>query len=289
MLANRMVIAPRRRLEGRPPSVRMGDVVKDMDPITPEQIAGIQFDSLEQAVNSYKYIVRAVAVRTKVAYLSDILVQIQSDPQLLKAFTSTPVGQTQLANLIVARDTFLSLTQPNMFQNLQLIRNQMEVNVFPKVYNMGIEGRLPLFQSGQKDLSYTDILVQMPATFSFGDLSATGLIEDLEEMKALGNKVDPSLKLSGVPLIIILIFAGIWGSLALIWGIVHSAGAQARSIEELMKWAKENGIDPKKVQEIIDRILKSGDIWAGASNFLMWAAILLGTGAAGLVAWHVFA
>jgi hypothetical protein len=289
MLANGMVIAPRRRLEGRPPSVGMGDVVKDMDPITQEQIASITFDSEAQAIAAYKYIVRAVAVRTKVAYLSDLLVQIQSVPGMAQAFTAAPGGPEQLAALVASKDAFLSLTQPNTFQNLQMIRNHLEVNVFPKSYNLGIEGRLPSFQSGMPDLSYSDVKIPMPATFSFGDLTGTGIAQDLEEMKALGNSIDSSIKLGAFPVVLAVVIAGIWGALALIWGIVHSYTSPARTIDELLKWAKENGVDPKKVQDIMDRMAKVPSVFEGASNFLMWASVLVGTGVVGWIAWNIFA
>jgi hypothetical protein len=289
MLAHGMVARERPRLEGRGVSRRMGDVVRDMDPITPEQIASIQFDTEAQAIATYKFVVRAVAVRTKVAWLSDLLVQIQSVPGMAQAFAAAPGGSDQLAALMASRDTFLSLTQPNTFQNLQMIRNHLEVNVFPKVYNLGVEGRLPLYSSGAQELSYSDVTIPGRSTFSFGDLVSTGIAEDLEVMKSIGNQVDSSIKLGAFPIILTVVIVGIWGALGLIWGIVHSYSSSSRAIEELLKWAKENGVDPKKVQEIMERMGKMGSVFEGASTFLMWSAILLGTGVAGWVAWNVFA
>lgn len=288
MLANTLTVSRRSRLEGRAPS-RLGDTVRDMDPLSPEQIASIQFDTQAQAIDAYKFIVRAIAVRTKVAYLSDLLVQIQSVPGMLQAFITVPGGQEQLAALMASRDTFLSLTQPNTFQNLQMIRNHLEVNIFPKVYNLGVEGRLPSYQAGAAELSYSDVKVAMPATFSFGDLTGTGLVQDLEEMKKVGNAIDPSIKLGGFPVVLTVVIVGIWGALALLWAIVHSYSSNARALEELLKWAKENGVDPKKVQDIIERMGKVGNVFDRASDFLMWGSILVGTGVVGWIAWNIFA
>ena len=287
MLANRMTVPRRARLEGRG-GWNLRAVGKDQDPLSMADINAMVFDTQQQAILCYEYVLRSVAVRTKIAFLADLLSKIQANPQLYPMFTTSPDGQNYLGALQAASDAFMTLTLPNAFQNLQLIRNQMEVNILPKTYNLGVQARLPAYQSGMADLSYSDVVIQMPSMFDYGDLTKTTIKDDLQRMQELSSQIDPSIRLSGAPLIIGIIIVGVWGALALVWGIVSAWNAPKQAIVDLLNQAKANGVDFNTISDILKRVETGDTLLTQATNFLKWGAIGLGILVAGGAAWHYF-
>lgn len=287
MLASHLHVPRRRRLEGRG-GWSLRAVPADQTPVTKDQLNSITFDSTDQALDVYEYIIRAVSVRTKLAFLADLLSKIQAAPVVNTVFSGDPNGQNYEQALQAANDAFMGLMQPNAFQNLQLVRNQLEVNVLPKNFATGVKVRLPSYQSGQAQLSYSDVLIQMPYVQDYGDLSQTSLLDDMTRMQQLGTLIDPSTQLSMVGLpIVIAIVIGVWGMLAGIWAIIRQYQAPQSKIVDLLSQAKAQGADITVLSDLLTRVQQSGSILNEASSVLKWGAIALGVGVVGYAAWHL--
>jgi hypothetical protein len=253
----------------------------DMDHVfTSAELSQITFSSGDEAIAYYNWLVRIIAIQTKIAFSVDLWKTVKQSPEMIGALSVTPSGQAWISAFVNSEAAFLSFTQPNAFQNLQLVRNQMEVNILPKVYNMGVKGRLPAFVSGAVDLSYSDVLVDAPNVIgyvNFGDLTGTLVQDDVSYANGIVSKFAPTVKTTmGVwPTVVVVIVAFVAVLISTYVFILIDEYIQAKKIPPEVAAALKNA-DPATVERILNQWSKVGGFFGGLSDTLMWGAIGLG-------------
>lgn len=254
----------------------------DMDHVfTPDELAQISFASGDEAIAYYNWLVRVIALQTKIAFSVDLWKTVKQSPEMIGALSVTDAGRAWIDGFVNAEAAFMSFTQPNALQNLQLVRNQMEVNILPKVYNMGVKGRLPAFVSGATDLSYSDVLIDAPNVIgyvNFGDLTGTLIPDDVSYINDLVSKFAPAIKPTmgawvAVAITALVVIAAIWiGTYVFIFMEDYLKAKQIPpEVLDAMKKA-----DPAAVERILDKWSKIGGFFGGAADVIMWGAIGLG-------------
>jgi hypothetical protein len=263
----------------------------DMDHVfTPAELAQLVFSSGDEAIAYYNWLVRTIALQTKIAFAVDLWKTVKQSPEMIGALSVTSSGQAWINAFVNSEAAFLSFTQPNMFQNLQLVRNQMEVNVLPKTYNIGVKGRLPAFVSGATELSYSDVLIDAPNVIgyvNFGDLTGTTVQDDTSYINGVVSKFAPTVKTTlGIwPVWVILLVAAVAVLISTYVFILIDEYIQAKKIPPEIVAALKNA-DPAMVEKILKQWGNIGGLFGGLSDTLMWGAIGLGIiFAGGTVLW----
>lgn len=246
--------------------------------ITPEELGSIKFASGDEAIAYYTFLVRTISLMTKCAFSSDLWKQIRTSPEIVGAFSVSEDGRAWLEAFINSEAAFLSFTQPNLFQSLQLLRNYMEVNVLPRQYGLEVKGRLPAFIADAQDLSYSDVSVSFPgstAVVNFGDLQKTTIQEDIEKINEVTAKYAPKPTMGVWPLATIVVVGVI---AIIITGFLYAAWVDylnARKIPpEVLEALKK--ADPQTVERILEKFGKMSGLFGGLADVLMWGAVGLG-------------
>lgn len=251
----------------------------DMDHvITMEELSSVSFANADEAFNYYRYIVLAVAIQTKVAFMVDLWKTIKTSPEVVGAMAVTEDGRAWLEAFTNCEGAFLSFTQPNYFQSLNLIRNHLEVNILPKTYGIGVKGRLPMFIKGATELSYSDVSVgglNVKATYDFGNLQKSALKDDVKKADELADYFKVRPKLGAIPLAAIVVISI---TAVIITGFLYAAWVdylETRKIPQEVKDAIKKA-DPATVERILDKWSKMGGLFGGVADIFMWGAIGLG-------------
>jgi hypothetical protein len=251
----------------------------DMDHVlSPDELGQISFASGDEAIAYYNWLVRIIALQTKIAFSVDLWKTVKQSPEMVGALSVSDSGRLWLDAFAQSEAAFMSFTQPNLFQNLQLVRNYLEVNLLPRVYNMGVKGRLPAFVAGAQDLSYTDVLVDNPNVVgyvNFGDLSGTSVKDDVDTANGLAGKFAPTVKLGVWPTVVVVIVAIVAVIISTYVFILIDEYIQAKKIPPEVAEALKKA-DPASVERILDKWGKVGGFFGGLSDTLMWGAIGLG-------------
>jgi len=251
----------------------------DMDHVfSPTELGQIAFSSGDEAVAYYNWLIRTIAIQTKIAFAVDLWKTIKQSPEMVGALAVSESGRAWLNAFVNSEAAFISFTQPNLFQNLQLIRNYMEINVLPKQYKMGVKGRMPMFVAGAQSLSYSDVLVDSPAfiaTINFGDLSDTSVQSDVEKANDLVSKFAPSVKLGVWPTAVVVIVAIVALIISTYVFVLMDEYIQAKKIPPELLKALEKA-DPATVERLLDKWGRIGGIFGGVADIFMWGAIGLG-------------
>lgn len=245
--------------------------------LTADEVSAIVFDNADEAFNYYRYLVLTVAIQTKMAFITDLWKTVKSRPELVGALAATEGGRMWLEAFKNSEAAFLSFTQPNYFQNLQRVRNHMEVNILPKKYGIGVRGRLPMFVLGSTSLSYSDVIIAGSAvktTYEFGDLQTSTLQSDIKNADELADlfKVKPQLGLTTVAIAIIAVAA------VIISGFLYAGWIDyldSKKIPPEVLKAIEK-VDPKDLERVLEKWGKVGGMFSGLSDTLMWGAVGLG-------------
>ena len=259
------------------------------------------FKSEEEAIKFYEFLVRSVALRVKVAFLTDLWSKIKGSPELTGALAATQDGRTWLDLFRASELTFRGLTQPNRFINLQRSRTLMETVVLPKQYGITPRGRLPNYIHGSTSLTYMDVVGPSGSgrEYNFGDLRNTTLGDDLDAIDKLA-KFFGHKGLSQVTETVILI---------LVIGVV--ATAILAGIENVIReWKKPaplapapnpitpevnkilEKLDPEKAADIVKQSLEVQKAVTGRPG--EWSETIYGLTAAtavffgGSIAYHLF-
>jgi hypothetical protein len=251
----------------------------DMDHVmSPEELGTIQFESGDEAIGYYNWLVRILALRTKVAFACDLWKKIQQVPEMIGALAVTESGRAWMDLFANSEAAFLSFTQPNLSLNLQLIRNHMEVNILPKQYRMGVKGRLPAFVSGAAELSYSDVVVDSSTfigTVNFGDLSDTNLKDDAEAANALVKKFAPTVRLGVWPLAVV-IAVGFFATVIMSFVFaMWTDYIRAKQIPPEVLKAIERA-NPADVEKILKQWANMNGFFDSLKDTFMWGAIGLG-------------
>jgi len=251
----------------------------DMDHVfSPDELGQIVFSSGDEAIAYYTWLVRTIAIQTKIAFAVDLWKTVKQSPEMVGALAITESGRAWLNVFANSEAAFISFTQPNLFQNLQLVRNYMEVNLLPQVYKLGVKGRLPVFIAGAQDMSYTDVLVDsstFTATINFGDLSSSTVKDDVDRVNELAGKFAPSVKLGVWPTIVVVIVAIVAVILSTYIFVLLDEYIQAKKIPPEVAEALKKA-DPATVERILEKWGKMSGFFGGLSDALMWGAIGLG-------------
>lgn len=221
---------------------------------TVEDLAGLGKGSLEQTLEVYKFFTRAAAIREKSAFMSEALLNIEKDPALRSFVLSSEEGRNYYGALDASKSLFLSLTQPNVSENLRIVAGMIEINVLKAKFSMGVKGRIPRYQNGASELSYSviDTTAGMKDTFDLGDLTKTTMLDDIRVMDAAAKAVDPQAKILG-ELTTIAIIAIVLGSLAGL-GIVYAIVSKVIDGKQLViPPLPPTGVDPGSWAEFLKK------------------------------------
>lgn len=251
----------------------------DMDHVlTPEELGSISFNSGDEAIAYYNWLVRMIALQTKLAFSADLWAKVKQSPEMIGALAVTESGRAWLNIFANAEAAFMSFTQPNLFQNFQLIRNYLEVNLLPRQYRTGVKGRLPAFIAGAAELSYTDVIVDSSSfvgMVNFGDLTGTSLEDDAKYANDLVKKFAPTVRLGVWPTVVVAIVAVTVVILATFVFAMVTDYIQAKRVpKEILD--KIRDADPQTVERILKQWGDMNGFLASLSDVFMWGAIGLG-------------
>lgn len=196
---------------------------------TVEELSKIGESSLESALEAYKFFTRAAALREKAAFMSEILLNIESTPAIKKFLLNTEDGRNYYGALVAAKSLFLSLSQPNVTANIRIVAGMIEINTLRNRYGKGVRGKVPMYRNGASELSYsvtdTSKDARVKSTFDFGDLTKTSMLDDINVMSETAKTINPKVKVLGDPLSLGVVITIIVGSLIGL-GIVYAMVAK---------------------------------------------------------------
>lgn len=263
-----------RRFLGEGPGVPSKAPKPDIDHVlTLAEIGQLSFANREEAVTFYKSVVRTVALMTKMAFVTDLWKTVKTSPEMIGAMAVTENGRAWLDAFVNSEAAFLSFTQPNYFQSLNLVRSHMEVNVLPKVYKVGVKGRLPAFIPGAMELSYSDVVTSTSGleAFDFGDLQKSSVKDDIDTIEAAASMLKVKPQLGAVPVVVIVVSVVI-----VIVSTYLYAGwvdyLETRKIPPELRKVLEKA-DPQTVERILERFIKVQGMFSGVADVFMWGAI----------------
>jgi len=248
----------------------------DLDHVlTQDEISTIHFDSADDAFNYYRFLVRSVALQSKMAFITDLWKTVKQKPELLGALAADEDGKLWLEAFTNSEAAFMSFMQPNFHQTMNRVRNWMETVTLPKQYGIGVKGRLPLFTKGALALSYSDVIVtpaSAQATYDFGDLYKSTVQEDIKAINDLVRyfKVTPKLGELTTAAIVVLSITALLITMFLYAGWVDYL--KAKEIPPEVKKVLEH-TSPEQLERILEKWGKIGGLFGGLSDVLMWAAI----------------
>jgi hypothetical protein len=259
--------------------------IPDMQPFSMDDINRLRFDSVDDALDFYKFAVRSIAMRTKSAFLSDLWAKLKGDLTIVNAMMATENGRKWIDIFTKAESVFLSFSQPVALANFGRIKTHLEVNVLPKQFETGIRGRIPIYVKGATALSYADTNTgadpRVRTVFNFGDLSDTAVGEDAERVMEYAKSLNLQASMGAVdPATLVLIGTIVKWVVVLVVSIlafilVHKALSSGEIPPELLE-ALRNA-KPGEIKEILEQWRSSQSIFEQISGVLKWLAIAAGS------------
>jgi hypothetical protein len=256
----------------------------DMDQVysVEELKAGFNFRNASEAFDSYRLALLLMAIRSKVAFVSDLWAQVKVKPELVSALEASEDGKAWFDLFTRAEPTLLSLAQPNYATNMGRIISILEADILLTQYGIGVKGYRPMYLAGQTELSasFTDTTSdqRMVSVYDFGDLSKTKLSDDLDEVNSITKRLGVSSQLGNPFLIGVAIVFG-FAILALgaygIYGAIKIFGPREipPEVQALLKQLEK--VDPQGAAHLLQEWLNAQNIFGGVISVLKWTGIVV--------------